>query len=151
MNAAAEYAIEIENLTKVYDMGEEKVHALRGVSAKFRTGEFWAVMGSSGSGKSTMLQILGCLDRPTSGSYRLNGREVSRLGLADLVFRSHMKLYHLELKRASLEEMFMSTALSFEAAAQTQAPAAPPAQQPGYAQQAVAQYPQQGQGVGNGI
>ena len=80
MNAAAEYAIEIENLTKVYDMGEEKVHALRGVSAKFRTGEFWAVMGSSGSGKSTMLQILGCLDRPTSGSYRLNGREVSRLG-----------------------------------------------------------------------
>ena len=74
------YAIEIENLTKVYDMGEEKVHALRGVSMKFRKGEFWAVMGSSGSGKSTMLQILGCLDRPTSGSYRLNGREVSRLG-----------------------------------------------------------------------
>ena len=80
MSAGAEYAIEVENLTKVYDMGAEKVHALRGVSARFRKGEFWAVMGSSGSGKSTMLQILGCLDRPTSGNYRLNGREVSRLG-----------------------------------------------------------------------
>ena len=74
-----EYAIEIEGLTKVYDMGAEKVHALRGVSAKFKKGEFWAVMGASGSGKSTMLQILGCLDRPTAGSYRLNGNEVSRL------------------------------------------------------------------------
>ena len=80
MSAGAEYAIEVENLTKVYDMGAEKVHALRGVSARFRKGEFWAVMGSSGSGKSTMLQILGCPDRPTSGNYRLNGREVSRLG-----------------------------------------------------------------------
>ena len=76
----SEYAIEVENLAKVYDMGAEKVHALRGVSARFRRGEFWAVMGSSGSGKSTMLQILGCLDRPTSGTYRLDGREVSRLG-----------------------------------------------------------------------
>ena len=77
---SSEYAIEVENLAKVYDMGAEKVHALRGVSARFRRGEFWAVMGSSGSGKSTMLQILGCLDRPTSGTYRLDGREVSRLG-----------------------------------------------------------------------
>ena len=80
MNAAAEYAIEIENLTKVYDMGEEKVHALRGVTARFEKGSFWAIMGHSGSGKSTMLQILGCLDRPTSGRYILNGREVSNLG-----------------------------------------------------------------------
>ena len=78
--SGAEYAIEVESLTKVYDMGEEKVHALKGVSARFRKGEFWAVMGSSGSGKSTMLQILGCLDRPTSGRYILNGREVSNLG-----------------------------------------------------------------------
>ena len=76
---ASEYAIEIENLTKVYDMGEERVHALRGVSARIRKGEFWAIMGHSGSGKSTMLQILGCIDRPTSGGYRLNGREVSQL------------------------------------------------------------------------
>ena len=79
MSDASRYAIEIENLTKVYDMGEEKVHALRGVSAKIGKGEFWAIMGHSGSGKSTMLQILGCIDRPTSGGYRLDGREVSRL------------------------------------------------------------------------
>ena len=77
---SAEYAIEIENLAKVYDMGEEKVHALRGVNARFEKGSFWAIMGHSGSGKSTMLQILGCLDRPTSGRYILNGREVSNLG-----------------------------------------------------------------------
>ena len=77
---SAEYAIEIENLAKVYDMGEEKVHALRGVTARFEKGSFWAIMGHSGSGKSTMLQILGCLDRPTSGRYILNGREVSNLG-----------------------------------------------------------------------
>ena len=77
---SAEYAIEIENLAKVYDMGEEKVHALRGVNARFEKGSFWAIMGHSGSGKSTMLQILGCLDRPTSGRYLLNGREVSNLG-----------------------------------------------------------------------
>ena len=77
--SGGEWAIEIENLTRTYDMGAEKVHALRGVSVKIRRGEFWAVMGSSGSGKSTMLQILGCLDRPTSGTYRLDGEEVSRL------------------------------------------------------------------------
>jgi putative ABC transport system ATP-binding protein len=74
------YVLEVEGLTKVYDMGEEKVHALRGVSAKIDKGSFWAIMGASGSGKSTMLQILGCIDRPTAGTYRLAGREVSRLG-----------------------------------------------------------------------
>ena len=73
------FAVEIEDLTKVYDMGAEKVHALRGVTMKFETGSFWAIMGHSGSGKSTMLQVLGCLDRPTSGRYVLNGRDVSRL------------------------------------------------------------------------
>jgi putative ABC transport system ATP-binding protein len=77
---SAECAIEIEGLTKVYDMGEEKVHALRGVSVRIEKGSFWAIMGHSGSGKSTMLQILGCLDRPTSGRYLLGGREVSNLG-----------------------------------------------------------------------
>ena len=79
MSGESSYAIEVEGLTKVYDMGAEKVHALRGVSVKIAKGDFWAVMGSSGSGKSTMLQILGCLDRPTSGTYRLNGCEVSQL------------------------------------------------------------------------
>ena len=78
------YAVEITDLTKVYDMGAEKVHALRGVSMKFEKGSFWAIMGHSGSGKSTMLQVLGCLDRPTSGRYVLNGRDVSRLEDDDL-------------------------------------------------------------------
>lgn len=76
---SGDFAIEVENLVKTYDMGGEKVHALRGVSAKFEKGSFWAIMGASGSGKSTMLQVLGCLDRPTSGVYRLDGRDVSRL------------------------------------------------------------------------
>lgn len=78
-DSSVPYAIEFENLTKVYDMGEEKVHALRGVTLNIRKGEFWAIMGSSGSGKSTLLQVLGCLDRPTSGIYRLNGQNVSQL------------------------------------------------------------------------
>ena len=73
------FAVEIEDLTKVYDMGAEKVHALRGVTMKFETGSFWAIMGHSGSGKSTMLQVLGGRDRPTSGRDVLNGRDVSRL------------------------------------------------------------------------
>ena len=77
-------AIEVENLEKTYEMGAERVHALRGVSARFERGSFWAIMGASGSGKSTMLQILGCLDRPTAGSYRLEGRDVSRLSDDDL-------------------------------------------------------------------
>ena len=75
-----EVVVEIRDLTKVYQMGAERVHALRGVSMQFEKGSFWAIMGASGSGKSTMLQVLGCLDRPTSGAYLLNGRDVSALG-----------------------------------------------------------------------
>ena len=81
MSAPCEYAIEAAGLVKTYDMGVDRVHALRGVDFRVGKGEFWAIMGASGSGKSTMLQILGCLDRPTAGSYRLEGREVS--GLCD--------------------------------------------------------------------
>ncbi|MFH1419814.1 MAG: ABC transporter ATP-binding protein [Planctomycetota bacterium] len=60
-------------------MGAASVHALAGVSISFRSGEFWAIMGASGSGKSTMLNVLGCLDRPTSGRYLLEGRNVAAL------------------------------------------------------------------------
>jgi putative ABC transport system ATP-binding protein len=71
--------IEVRDLVKVYAMGETEVHALAGISASIAEGEFVAVMGPSGSGKSTFMNVLGCLDRPTSGEYRLAGEPVSQL------------------------------------------------------------------------
>jgi putative ABC transport system ATP-binding protein len=75
----AEALIVTTNLTKVYGRGDVAVQALRGVDMKVQRGEFVAVMGPSGSGKSTLMNILGCLDRPTSGSYVLDGEDVSQL------------------------------------------------------------------------
>jgi putative ABC transport system ATP-binding protein len=71
--------IDIEQLKKTYDLGEVKVEALRGIDVQIRRGEFVAVMGASGSGKSTFMNILGCLDRPTSGRYHLEGMDVSQM------------------------------------------------------------------------
>jgi ABC-type lipoprotein export system ATPase subunit len=71
--------IELRNLSKVYDLGEVKVQALKGVSLDIAEGEFVALIGPSGSGKSTLMNTLGCLDRPTEGSYRLADEEVGRL------------------------------------------------------------------------
>ena len=71
--------IDIENITKDYVMGEETVRALRGVTLQIRRNEYLAVMGPSGSGKSTLMNMLGCLDTPTSGRYDFNGRNVKEM------------------------------------------------------------------------
>lgn len=74
-----EWVVEAKDVTKVYQMGEIEVHALRGLSVNIAPGEIVSIMGPSGSGKSTLMNILGCLDRPTSGEYSLNGESVATL------------------------------------------------------------------------
>ena len=86
------HLIEIRDLKKIYAIGEEPVNALDGVSLSIDTGEFVAIMGASGSGKSTMLNILGCLDTPTSGSYLLDGIEVARRSRTELAHIRNRKL-----------------------------------------------------------
>ena len=86
------HLIEIRDMYKIYAIGDEPVHALDGVSLSVDDGEFVAIMGSSGSGKSTMLNILGCLDVPTKGSYLLDGLEVAKRSPAELARIRCMKL-----------------------------------------------------------
>ena len=86
------HLIEIRDLKKIYAQGEEPVHALDGVSIDIDEGEFVAIMGASGSGKSTMLNILGCLDTPTSGSYMLDGLEVAARSRKELAVIRNKKL-----------------------------------------------------------
>jgi putative ABC transport system ATP-binding protein len=76
--------IQLRDITKVYPMGKRNLTVLRGVSLTIEKGELVAIMGPSGSGKSTMLNLLGCLDKPTSGSYYLEGKEVSHLSSGEL-------------------------------------------------------------------
>src|SRR5437016_858255 len=71
--------IDIEGVTKLYKMGAEIIHALRGVSLTIRRNEYLAIMGPSGSGKSTMMNMLGCLDTPTAGRYEFNGKNVAEM------------------------------------------------------------------------
>src|SRR5882672_4847293 len=79
-------AIRTEDLWKTYEMGAEKLHALRGVDLVIRRGEYVAIMGPSGSGKSTLMNLIGCLDTPTSGKYWLAGRLVSELDDDELAY-----------------------------------------------------------------
>jgi putative ABC transport system ATP-binding protein len=84
--------IALHKITKIYRMGEFKVHALKGIDLKVAEGEFIAVMGPSGSGKSTLMSILGCLDVPTSGEYVLDGKEVSKLSKDQLACVRNAKI-----------------------------------------------------------
>ena len=103
--------IEIRNLRKDYHVGEVKVHALRGIDLKINEGEFVAIMGASGSGKSTMLNILGCLDKPTAGDYLLDGINVGSMEKDAIARLRNLKLgfvfqaYNLLARTTALENV----------------------------------------------
>jgi len=107
--------INIQKMFKTYRMGENAVHALDGVSLTIGNGDFVAVMGASGSGKSTLLNILGCLDTPTSGTYLLDGVEVSRMSRAQLARIRNQKLgfvfqnFNLLSRTSALENVELPT------------------------------------------
>nr|WP_318707185.1 ABC transporter ATP-binding protein [uncultured Treponema sp.] len=76
--------VELENVKKIYSMGDAEVHALKGISFKVEQGEFISIMGPSGSGKSTCMNMIGCLDTPTSGIVKIDGKETSRMTETEL-------------------------------------------------------------------
>ena len=92
VGSATSAAIQVEEIHKYYELGETRVHALRGISLEIGRGEFLAVMGASGSGKSTFMNILGCLDRPTSGRYMLEGTDVSKHDKRALALIRNLKI-----------------------------------------------------------
>jgi putative ABC transport system ATP-binding protein len=111
--AATPAIIRLEHITKVYGEGELAVHALAGVSLSIEAGEYCAIMGASGSGKSTMMNVIGCLDRPTSGSYWLDGEDVAQLEDHELAHIRNRKLgfvfqqFHLLPQISALENVML--------------------------------------------
>lgn len=109
----AKRVIGMSEVTKVYAMGEESVHALRGISFEIRQGEFVSIMGPSGSGKSTCMNMIGCLDRPTSGIVEIGGKETAQMSereLADLRNRTVgfvFQQYHLLPSMTVLENVML--------------------------------------------
>jgi putative ABC transport system ATP-binding protein len=110
--------IRVEEVHKYYDLGEQKVHALRGVSVSISRGEFVAIMGASGSGKSTFMNILGCLDKPTQGHYILDGTDVSELSKRDLAAIRNRRIgfvfqgFNLLARTTALENVELPTMYS---------------------------------------
>jgi putative ABC transport system ATP-binding protein len=105
--------IRLEGISKVYGMGETLIHALAGVDLSIEPGEYCAIMGASGSGKSTMMNVIGCLDRPTTGAYYLDDENVAELSNADLARIRNLKLgfvfqqFHLLPQLTALENVML--------------------------------------------
>ncbi|MBW4540632.1 MAG: ABC transporter ATP-binding protein [Myxacorys chilensis ATA2-1-KO14] len=105
--------VRLEGITKVYGMGDTTVHALAGIDLMIEQGEYCAIMGASGSGKSTMMNVIGCLDRPTDGQYYLDGQDVAQLSDRDLAHIRNQKLgfvfqqFHLLPQLSALENVML--------------------------------------------
>lgn len=108
-------AIRVHDVHRIYQLGENRVHALRGINLEIAKGEFVAIMGSSGSGKSTLMNILGCLDRPTSGDYFLDGVNVAQLPKKELAAIRNRRLgfvfqgFNLLARTTALENVELPT------------------------------------------
>ena len=114
-SSAGDGVIRVADVHKYYELGETRVHALRGVSVKIGRGEFVAIMGASGSGKSTFMNLLGCLDRPSSGEYYLEGTEISGLDKRQLAAIRNRKIgfvfqgFNLLSRTTALENVELPT------------------------------------------
>ncbi len=109
----SETVVRLENVVKTYSMGESEVHALAGISFKIQQGEFLSIMGPSGSGKSTCMNMIGCLDRPTSGIVEINGEETAKMNEKELAILRNQTVgfvfqqYHLIQSMNVLENVML--------------------------------------------